>query len=304
MPHPPAIAVVGAGAVGCYFGAMLARAGHRVTLIGRHRHVEAIRRDGLTFESGGRVERIAVEAAEDMAAARGATVVLVCVKSFDTDKTAEALAPHLARNAIVLSMQNGVDNAERIRLRTKNAVIPVLVYAAAQMVAPGHVQHTGGGTIVIGRGESADSIAALFHAAGVPLTLSDNIDAELWTKLALNCAYNSLSAVGPTPYGKLVAMPDVRAVMTEALDEVVRVAQAKGVRLPDNLLETAFKLADVMPVTVSSTAQDIRAGRRTEIDHLNGYVAREGDALGIATPVNRTLHALVKLFERSVAATS
>jgi 2-dehydropantoate 2-reductase len=281
---------------------MLARAGHRVTLIGRRRHIEAIKRNGLAFESGRHVQRIAVEATEEIAEARDANYVLVCVKSFDTDDTARRLAPHLTPNAVVLSLQNGVDNAERIRRHVKNAIMPVLVYAAAQMVAAGHVQHTGGGNLVISRGERAADVAALFRGAGVPLNISENIETELWTKLALNCAYNALSAVGPTPYGQMVIMPEVHAVMTEALQEVARLAEAKGVRLPDNLLETAFKLADVMPVTVSSTAQDIRAGRRTEIDHLNGYVAREGNAVGIATPVNHTLHALVQLLERGVEA--
>jgi len=115
----------------------------------------------------------------------------------------------------------------------------------------------------------------------------------------MNCAYNAISALCGARYGKMVALPEVRDIMCEAVDEVVQVARAKGVKLPEDIAEAAIKLADRMPVTISSTAQDVRQGKRTEIDHLNGYVMREGKALGIATPVNRTLNALMKLLEQS-----
>ena len=298
-PGPSTIAVMGAGAIGCYFGGMLARAGNQVTLIGRKAHVEAINRDGLLFESLGRRERIAVKAADNVVAARGAGLILFCVKSLDTDEAAQKLTPHLAPDAVVLSLQNGVDNIERIQQHLKNQVLPVLVYAAAQMPAPGFVQHTGGGSLVIGRSNRSETIAALFGSAGVPLQISDNVEIELWTKLVMNCAYNAISALGNARYGEMVAMPEVRGMMVEAINEVAQVAEAKGIRLPDDLIEATFKLADAMPVTVSSTAQDIRNGKRTEIDHLNGYVVRQGEALGIGTPVNRTLHALTKLLERT-----
>ena len=291
----PEIAVVGAGAVGCYFGAMLARAGMPVTLIGRAGHVEAIRQNGLRFQSGTLDERVKVAATTDIAAVSGARLVLFCVKSLDTDAAAEAMAPHLAPEATILSLQNGVDNIERIRAKTNNAVIPVLVYAAANMPEPGTVRHTGGGNVVIGPGRA--DIAALFAAANVPVKVSDDIDAELWTKLVMNCAYNAVCALTGTPYGEMVAMPEIRAVMIETVDEVVALAKAKGIRLPDDMADAAIRLAEVMPQTMSSTAQDIAKGRRTEIDHLNGYVAREGARLGVATPATTTLHALMKLLE-------
>jgi 2-dehydropantoate 2-reductase len=303
------VAVVGAGALGCYFGGMLARAGAPVTLIGRAAHVAAIRRAGLVFESGAGKGAIALAATEDMAAVRGAALVLFCVKSADTDAAARAMAPHLSDAAVVLSLQNGVDNVERIRARIDNQVFPALVYAAAEMVAPGHVRHTGGGDLVIGglrafaRTDGSDeprleAIAALLAGAGIPVRISDAVEVELWTKLVMNCAYNAISALAGARYGEMVALAEIRAVMTDAVREVVAVAAAKGVLLPANIVDVAMKLADGMPVTMSSTAQDIRRGRRTEIDHLNGYVVREGDAHGISVPVNRTLDALIKLLER------
>jgi 2-dehydropantoate 2-reductase len=303
------VAVVGAGALGCLFGGMLARAGAQVTLIGRAVHVEAIRRDGLRFESRGRVTIIPVAATGDMAGVRGARLVLLCVKSTDTDDAARAMAPHLGADAVVLNLQNGVDNVERIRAHLGNRVLPGLVYVAAEMAGPGHVRHTGGGSLTIGeldvlrRGNRSEQhvleqIAALFAAAGIKVTISDAVEVDLWTKLVMNCAYNAISALTGSQYGRMVALPDIRAVMADTVNEVVAVAAAKGVRLPDDLVDRAIRLADGMPVTISSTAQDLLRGRRTEIDHLNGYVVREGAALGIATPVNRTLNALVKLAEQ------
>jgi 2-dehydropantoate 2-reductase len=304
------VCVVGAGALGCLFGGMLARVGLPVTLIGRATHVESIRRHGLRFESGGRMETIAVAATEDIAAVRGARLVLFCVKSADTDAAARAMAPHLGPEAVVVSLQNGVDNVERIRAAVDNRVLPGLVYVAAEMAGPGHVRHTGGGNLTIGElkafrrdagadGGVLDGVAGLFAAAGITVTISDTVETDLWTKLVMNCAYNAISALTGSQYGRMVALPEIRALMADAVREVAAVAAAKGVRLPGDLVEAAIKLADGMPVTISSTAQDLRRGRRTEIDHLNGYVVRAGEALGIATPVNRTLNALMKLVEQN-----
>jgi 2-dehydropantoate 2-reductase len=306
------VAVVGAGALGCFFGGMLARAGAKVTLIGRRFRVEAIARDGLLFESRGRTETLRIPATGEMNAVNAARLILFCVKSTDTDDAARAMAPFVATDAVILSLQNGVNNVERIRACAGGRVLPVLVYAAAEMAAPGHVRHTGGGNVVIGPLRDArrhdgvdrrqiDEIAAFFGAAGVPVRISDEIEVELWTKLVMNCAYNAISALCEAQYGEMVALPEIRAVMREAVAEVAAVAAAKGVRLPADIGDAAIRLADSMPVTVSSTAQDMRRGRRTEIDHLNGYVVREGEALGIATPVNGALNALIRLTERGKA---
>jgi len=304
------IAVVGAGAIGCYFGGMLARAGMKVTLIGRQQHVEPINRHGLLFQSRDIEEHVPIAATTDIAAVGDARLVLFCVKSLDTEDATRKMAPHLAHDAVILSLQNGVDNVERIRSHIKNQVMPVLVYAAAQMPAPGSVKHTGGGNLIIGQTNDIrtnnesdrrlpSEIAALFIAAGIPVKISENIEADLWTKLVMNCAYNAICALSGARYGEMVAMPEVRGIMRDTVNEVVRVAHAKGIRLPENIVEAAIKLADAMPRTTSSTAQDISKGKRTEIDHLNGYVVRQGEALGIPTPVNRTLNALMKLLEQT-----
>jgi 2-dehydropantoate 2-reductase len=308
-PTWSSIAVVGAGALGSYFGGVLARSGHKVTLIGRAGHVDAINRHGLLFRSRDKEERISILASTDMASVRDAGLILFCVKSLDTETAAAAMAPHLSHDAIVLSIQNGVDNPERIGLHLRNQVVPVLVYAGANIPAPGTVSHTGGGQIVIGQlrkfhAGAPDSallagIAALFTGAGVTVKVSDDIEADLWIKLLMNCTYNAVSALGRSAYARMVATPEVNALMREAASEVAAVANAKGIRLPDDIVETAIRLADTMPHTTSSTAQDIAKRRPTEVAYLNGYVLRQGAELGIATPVNATLNALIKLLEQS-----
>ncbi|MGH7495015.1 MAG: ketopantoate reductase family protein [bacterium] len=304
----PPIAVLGAGAVGCYFGGMLARAGATVTLIGRQRHVEAIARNGLLLESIHFQQQVSVSGSTRVAAAREAEIVLLCVKTLDTEEAAKSLAPHLAPGAAVVSLQNGVDNVSRIRT-TGIEAIPAVVYVAAEMSAPGHVKHTGRGDLIIGdlaehgarevvSRHSLEQLAALFVRAGIPCRVSENIAADLWVKLIMNCAYNAISALSRARYGRIANNSWTRAIMRRVIAEAVAVAYAAGVRLPAvDLVEASLKLGETMPNALSSTAQDISRGKRTEIDALNGYLAHRGAELGVDTPVNQTLHALVKLLE-------
>src|SRR5262245_34355276 len=185
------IAVMGAGAVGCYYGGMLARAGHEVVLIGRPQHVEAVRSAGLLLDTQSFKAHVPVQAATEAAAVQGAQVVMFCVKSTDTEKAGVQIAQHLAPGAVVLSMQNGVDNAERLQALVKQEVVPTVVYVATEMAGPGHVKHHGRGELVIGPTAAAASIVSQFGEAGVPVEVSDNVAGALWAKLILNCAYNA-----------------------------------------------------------------------------------------------------------------
>jgi 2-dehydropantoate 2-reductase len=290
------VAVLGAGAVGCFFGGMLARAGHRVTLIGRPLHVDAFRKSGLHFQGLKFDEQVPVEASTDAGAVRGARLVLFCVKSTDTEAAAAQIAPHLAADAIVVNLQNGVDNTERIQARVPNPVIPAVVYVATEMAGPGHLKHHGRGDLIIGPNEQ---VKAWFESAGVPAAISDNIAGELWAKLVVNCAYNALSAITQLPYGKMIEGHGVRDVMRDVVEETLAVAKASGVQMAPDMLARTWKIAEAMPTQYSSTAQDLARGKPTEIDHLNGYVVRRGLALGLPTPANRALHALVKLLEEN-----
>ena len=296
------VAVLGAGAVGCYYGGMLARAGHPVTLIGRAAHVEVFRRSGLHFEGQKFDERIPVEASTSADAVRGAHLVLFCVKSTDTESAADAIAPFLEPGSLVASLQNGVDNAARIQARIAQPVIPAVVYVATEMAGPGHMKHHGRGDLVIGTlgrapPEALARVKEAFEAAGVPVAVSDNVAGELWMKLVANCAYNAISALSQLPYGVMIRSAGVPELMRDVANEAAAVAEADGVRMLPGMLERVYGIARAMPTQYSSTAQDLARGKPSEIDHLNGYVVRRGEALGIATPANRALWALVKLLE-------
>jgi 2-dehydropantoate 2-reductase len=305
------VGVLGAGAVGCYFGGRLAQGGVPVTLVGRPGHVEAIRRNGLVIDSASGPAVVRTAAATDVAAIARADVVLVTVKSTDTDAAADLIATQVSPDALIVSLQNGVDNAWRLRARAPHAVVPAVVYVSTEMSGPGIVKHNGSGRLVMGTplapddrrdaaGERLDVLIGAFNGAGVPCARSADVRVELWTKLATNCAYNAISALTGLRYGVIASQDEARQVMAGAADELVAVAQAEGVALSAEAAHAAIQtIAEVIPGALSSTAQDLQAGRPTEIDHLNGYVVGRGRALGVATPINQTLAVLVKLVEGS-----
>jgi 2-dehydropantoate 2-reductase len=147
-------------------------------------------------------------------------------------------------------------------------------------------------------------VAGLFQQGGIPCRVSSNIEGELWTKMIMNCVYNAISALARARYGPALRNRWTRPVMRQVVEEAIAVAEAAGVRLgEEDIVEAAYQLGEAMQNATSSTAQDLARGKRTEIDSFNGYVARRGAELGVPTPVNATLHALVKLLEESVQGT-
>lgn len=294
-------AVVGAGAVGCYFGGILARAGHHVTLIGRPHHVSAIQQQGLLLTTQQFEEHIPLHASTAVAAIEEADVILFCVKSTDTITTAEQAKPYLSTDAVILSLQNGVENAELIRSVLPHQVIPAVVYVATEMVGDGHVQHNGRGELVIGASFASELIAEVFSAAAIPTQVSDNVIGALWAKLIVNCAYNALSAITQLPYGQLVLQEGVPTMMEELIVECLAVASAGGVVVPGDSRENVKQIARSMAEQTSSTAQDLARGKRSEIDYLNGYICRQGQKYHVPTPVNHTLTSLVKILEKTSA---
>lgn len=302
------VAVVGAGAVGGYFGGMLARAGVPVVLIGRPAFVTAVEKDGLLLDTVNFREFVRAEASSNLAAVTGADVVLFCVKTTDTAETAREIAKHISPGAIVVSLQNGVNNAEEIRAASGLEAIPAVVYVAAAMPAPGHIKHLGRGDLVIGpTNANTQMLAKLFTSAGVPCRISENIPGELWTKLIWNCALNAISGLGKATYGEIIASPDARQLVESLVYEVLAVAKAKGIQPPGledpkAAIAGAFQVGKQMSGTRSSTAQDMARNKRTEIGSLNGYIAKQGAELGVPTPVNQALYTLVRLQEMNYPA--
>jgi 2-dehydropantoate 2-reductase len=304
----PRIAVVGAGAVGGYFGGMFARAGASVVMIGRKPFADAVNYKGLVLDRQEVQERIRVVATTDISTVRDASLVLFCVKSTDTSSTARELARFLAPNATVVCLQNGVDNVERIRDAAAIDALPAVVYVAVSVPEPGRVKHLARGDLILGpAGAQTNKLAKIFADAGIPCRISNNIEGELWVKLLCNCALNAISALGHACYGQIAENSDARQLMERVVDEVLAVARALHVILPgiadrSSGMAAAMQIATQMSGALSSTAQDLQRGRLTEVDSLNGYIARQGAQLGVKVPVNHALFTLVKLAEQSLCA--
>jgi 2-dehydropantoate 2-reductase len=299
----PNIAVVGAGAVGGYFGGLLARAGAPVTMIGRPTFVDAVNKNGLFLDTLQFQDNIRVQASTEISAAAGAEIILFCVKTTDNAATAGQLAPLLTPSALVVSLQNGVDNVEQIRAAANLEVLPAVVYVAASVPEPGRIKHVGRGDLTLGpKTEKTEHLAAIFTRAGIPCRISDNIGGELWTKLLWNCALNAISALGRVKYGQIAASDDARQVVKSLVEEVFAVATAAGIRLvgvedASAAFAGAIKVATQMSGALSSTAQDMLRGKHTEIDSLNGYISRRGAELVVPTPVNHALYTMIRLLE-------
>ena len=299
----PRVAVVGAGAVGGYYGGVMARAGAAVVMIGRRPFVDAVTANGLRIDAKHFQATVRVEASTELSAVRGADIVLFCVKTTDNAATARALAPFLSPSTVVVSLQNGVDNAEQIRAASGIDAVPSVVYVAAESMEPGYIKHHGRGDLVIGpETERHTRLAAQFERCGIPCRVSNNIEGELWVKLIANCALNPVSALGQAVYGRIAASEDGRKLLDEISYEVLVVARAAGIVMPGvddraAAMAVTMKIATQVPEQFSSTGQDLNRGKRTEIDSLNGFIDRRGAALGVPTPVNHAVYTLVKLLE-------
>ena len=243
-------------------------------------------------------EHVRLNASSDPAAVKGAQLVLFCVKSGDTERAGEQLKPFVDKDMVVLCLQNGCDNDQRLRgILAQPEVAAAVVFVGTEMLGPGHVKHHGSGELVIDPIRNIPGIAEIFQAAAIPTQVSGNVRGHLWLKLILNCAYNAISAIAHKPYGQTVPSAGVQDVMRDVVDECLAVATAEGIHVPGDVDAAVRSIVETLPQQYSSTAQDISRGKATEIDYLNGHVVRRGKALGIRTPANQVLWAMVKLIE-------
>ena len=308
MNKTPKVVVLGAGSVGCYFGGMLARAGHDVTLIARANHVEAITNNGLHMDCQSFQDYVQVKARSDYIPLSDADIVLCCVKSPDTEFVINEVKPYLNKSAVILSLQNGVDNAERIAKLVDNPTYPTVVYVATAMVGPGKLKHFGRGELVLGAlGNNSNELNALsdfFQLSNVPCEISGNIRKDLWLKFLVNCSYNGISAIGQIQYGKMVSNPEIVNLINQITEECLMVAEKQGVMISATEASQANHAIGVtMSGQKSSTAQDLVKGKLTEIDYLNGLIVRRAAEYGLSAPANQAVYALVKMLEKNGAHT-
>src|SRR5438093_8286503 len=255
----PQIAVVGAGAVGGYFGGLFARSGAPVVLIGRSHFADAVNSKGLVLDKLHGQERISVRATVEMSAVRDCSLVLFCVKANDTSATATQMAPFVRPDATVVCLQNGVDNADQVRAAANVAAVPAAVYVAVSVPESGRVKHLARGDLIIGPPSGREMhLADLFVRAGIPCRVSENTEGKLWLKLLRHCSLNAISALGQSRYGQIVQSDDAKKLMEQIVDEVLAVARAADVRLPGvhdrkSGMAAAMKLATQMADAFSST---------------------------------------------------
>ena len=312
------LVVAGAGALGSVFGGLLARAGHDVILVGRGPHMAAVARDGLRIDGlfGDHVVR-GLATVADVGGLEGTfDTVLLTVKSYDTAAMVRAMAPHLAPNGLLISLQNGLGNVEQAEdVLGRARVLGARVIFGAELLAPGHVRVTViAAPVLVGSPDPHDAARAAlarvwarrFADAGIPSEPTDNLFGELWAKVFYNAALNPLGALLRVPYGHLPDDPDTRALMDRLIDEAFAVARASGVTLrwPDAAAYRDDFYGALVPSTAahrSSMLQDLERGRPTEIDAINGWVVRRGETLGVPVPANSTLTHLFRARVRRAA---
>lgn len=297
------IAVIGAGGVGGAFGGALAKAGADVTFVARGAHLDAMRRDGLRVE-GGRGETIVApcQATDDPATIGPVDLVMFCVKLWDVETAGERIRPLIGANTAVIPFQNGIDAADRlVPILGAGAVMGGVAQISATIAEPGLIRQTGTfmrlvfGELAGGKSERGEAFLALCKKAGFDASHSPAIMTEIWMKFILLATNSAMTAATRTPIGKLRDDPDISAVWEAATQEVIALARAKGIALPDDVFDrtTAFS-RQAPPMMMASMAHDLIRGSRIELPWLSGKVVAMGRDLNVPTPVHTVLHAILK----------
>lgn len=298
------IGIMAAGAVGGYFGARLASAGHDVVFFARGAHLKAIRESGLKVESPlGDVTVQPANATDDPAAVAPVDAVLFAVKLWDTERAGEQLKPVVTSTTRVITLQNGVDSVERLApILGAQSVVGGAALISAVIKSPGVILHSGRfAQLRTGRidGRPDDKLAAFVkvaQAAGIDITLSDTMQRDRWQKFVFLTAFSGATSLTRMPIGAVLADPDTSRLFRDLLDEVVAVGQASGVAIAGDFAESQFNYAGTMASTLkASMAHDLDRGNRLELDWLAGHVVELGRKLGVKTPANAAVYTALKL---------
>jgi 2-dehydropantoate 2-reductase len=296
------VLVVGAGGVGGYFGARLARAGVPVTLLARGPHLDAIQRDGLRIRSVSDGEwTVKVASTSDPRTLAPADAVLFCVKSFDTASAAEAIRPAVGPETAVVSLQNGVDNEEALaRALGPDHAVGGVAWVFAAIEAPGVIVHRAGGRLAFGELDGRTSprlqrLHAAFTEAGVTAQLSTDITRVLWEKYLLICAQAGMTALSRATIGAIRSTPESWRMYRTLVEELAALAKASGVHLAADVVETTVKdAAALAPGVYSSLHHDLTQGRKLELEALHGHAVRLGERLGVTTPMLFAVYAALR----------
>jgi len=303
------VLVVGPGAMGSLFAGMLALGGHEVWLMGRRMEVvDHIRRQGVTILRGEGRENVPVSATTDARDVGPVDLVMVCVKAYDTERACVDALPAVGSSTTLLTLQNGLGNVETIAsVVGRERVLAGVTSHGATLLGPGLVRHAGAGETAIGELDGAETervwgVADALRQAGIQVEISPRVDSLIWGKLVVNAAINPITALLKVPNGGLLASEDARELMAAVALEAAGVARARGIPLP--YADPVGRVEAVCRQTApnrSSMLQDVDRGIRTEIDFIDGALAREGERLGVPTPLCWALTHLVRALTTSPA---
>jgi len=298
------VAVVGPGAMGCLFAGLLAEAGRRnVWLLDRHEaRARKIAQDGIRIEGiGGDRSVFGIRATADPQEIGIADLIIICVKSYDTEEASRSILPAVGNETTVLTLQNGLTNVGVIsQIAGADKVIAGTTSHGATMLGEGHIRHAGTGATAIGElsgaGSSrAEQIAKILESAGFQTTISCNIYSSIWGKLVINAAINPLTAITRLKNGQLLESGETKKLLSMVAEESALVAEALQISLPyDDAASAVEAVCIATSSNISSMLQDVLKGKRTEIDAINGAIVKEAEKAGIKAPINETLTYLVK----------
>ena len=301
--------IIGAGAMGGLFATLLAPLVPTSLFTTNAEHAEAINKDGIRLTGmDGLLHRSLARALTDPRQyGRSADLIILCTKARSTSQASNIARQLLAKDGLVLTLQNGLGNLELIQaaVGTSRAAAGITAQAAT-LLGPGQVRHAGSGPTVLATGpgqtKQIAAVAALFNQAGIPTSVTEDGEALLWSKLIINVGINALTALLRVPNGTLAQIPECESIMAQAVAEAVAVARAMGVRLADEApLDRVRQVCEVTSSNQSSMLQDILKGRSSEIDVINGAVVRKGAENGVPTPINQMLTQLIKALEATSA---
>ncbi|MEN8245897.1 MAG: 2-dehydropantoate 2-reductase [Thermodesulfobacteriota bacterium] len=298
------VAVVGAGAMGCLFGGLLAEAGAEVWLIDIwEAHVDAVNKSGLEIEREGKTRTVRLQAVTDPDTVDQCDLVIVFVKSTHTGDAALSAKRIAGTQGLVLTLQNGMGNADRIAqdVDPLNVIAGTTSYGAT-MLGPGRIRHAGVGLTTIGmwrngEAEKAKKVAAFFSRAGFETEVAEDVRSIVWGKLLINVGINAITALTGIKNGELMDLETTKALSRAAVEEAAEVAKAQHIHVREDVVEHVLEVARATGGNRSSMGQDVDNQRLTEIGAINGVVVKEAERLGMPAPVNRTLTALVETLQ-------
>ncbi|MBT3582087.1 2-dehydropantoate 2-reductase [bacterium] len=291
------ILVFGAGAIGSLFAGLLVKADFNTVLVGRSEHVAAINAYGLRME-GVIQDTLKIPAYTNLEQVKDIDLIILATKAYDTQKAMEQIAPILKPETRILSIQNGLGNEEIIAQYSKH-VVGGVTSNGVTYTKVGHIVYHAAGLTTIGNYNAVNDefvfkIQKVFKKAGLKTKVSDQIKEDIFQKLIINVGINALATIAGVKNGEVIKQTKLKTMFIKLIDEAVNVGKAKGLKVPDDMLEQAIAVVENTAKNTNSMLQDMRKGKQTEIDFLNGKIVELGKEVGVVTPLNLRMTQMIK----------